>query len=639
MAERQLTDQYTKGNPGATIDADLIAGGPDNQIPNNALPDGVVTRDSSAQTAGDNATLLGWRQDEGDSAGDYALWAIQNPDGTAAEVDQASSTIRVKGQFTDAEVAEGKNLFKDIEAGGWERDNDIRLYGGGGSNTGKTTAYTQAQARAAADSNFNAGRMTIVQGTSETRWFLVETRREIGWTDDPLRYRIVDDEDSSEEAEWLVIDGAAFHAAGDNGLADGARRLFYTFQWTIPAGGGHLQAQRDKETQLQHITLADNSVGGDQLDVPSDQKVGGNYLRFGDDGETLSAQHLPGVKQLFAGSFTPLNITLNANSGVVRIPFTNGFNLRDVTHGEIEGIMGFTIISRSDATIGWDASADDSIEQVVGVITVEDLVNAPRNIDGGVDVIVRDFYLGANPVGVVHIRAAADALDDSGLNWEYEHEQGGTGATATISATGAFYLRETGVPVLTTPPIFESALPAASGYADGTVAYVLTGSDKGVHIKRTRIMPGTADTGLAGLVIDPNVNMRQTVGGRYTHYTWARRNFTARRDQQAILANANAWTVAPAALDYIDFNYRTATRQDGQIDVVYNAARQFTGSLILTPAGQYPITLLRQDATRWSVTGLSGPQVTAWREHASTWHDTGAATASTTIEEWVHVAA
>lgn len=635
MAERSLTDQYSKGNAGARIDADLIAGGDSNKIAENALPDDVVTHDHSELTSGDNATLLGWRQSNTDSEGEYALWQIRNPDGTAALIDHADSEIKIKGQFTDAEAAEGKLLFDDITAGGWERYDSIRLYGTGQ----KTTQYTQAQARAIGNSQWEDGQVDVTTGLSlSNRWFAVETEREIDWTADPLRFRAVNvTNDPSDVAAWTIVDGSAFRAAGNNGLTDDDLRYFYTFQFTVPAGGAHLQAQRDKETSLDHITLGDGVVGVDQLNIPDEDKVGGYYIYIGEDGETFRAQHLPGVKRVFSGGLTPINITLNANSGVVRGQFTLPVNLREITHGEVEAILGLTIISRSDATIGFDASADDAIENVLGVITIDDLISAAAGVDGGVDIIQRDIYLGANVVGVLHFRIAKDANDLAGINYQYQHENGGTGATLSISPSGDFFVRETGVPTISVPPVFATALPSAAGYADDTVAYVKSGAARGVYVKQTRIAAGVADIGLAGLVIDPNSNMRQTQGSRYTHQTWADANFNARRDNQAILANAGSWTFAPAALRYIDFNYRSLTRADGQIDIVFETARAFQGNIILTPAGQYAITLLRQSSTRWGITGLSGAQVTALRSNSWTFHDTGTG-ASTLTEEWVKVA-
>ena len=629
-----LNDIWQRAKAGAGVAANAIVGGTNNKLPENALPEDVVTHDHSELTSGDNATLLGWRQSATDTNGEYGLWQIRNPDGTAAEIDHADSEIRIKGQFTDAEAAEGKLLFGDITAGGWERENGIRLYGTGQ----KTTPYTQAQARAIADNAWSDGQLQVTQGVSVVRYYAIETQREIDWTADPLRYRIVDVGDiPDDESLWDALDGADIAAAGNNGETGDALRYFYSLRWVIPSGGGVLQAQRDKETALDNITLGDGVVGVDQLNIPEADKVGGYYIYIGEDGETFRAQHLPGVKQIFAGEFTPLSFTLNANSNVVRVPLTQGFNLREVTHGEIEAVLTFTIISRSDATVGLDGSADDEVQNVVGVITVEDLVAAMQNVDGGVDLITRDIYLGANVVGVVHVRAAKDANDDGGLNAVYQHEQGGTGATVTMGIGGSAFLRETGVPILTTPPVFETTLPSAAGYADDTIAYVKSGAARGVYVKQSRVTPGTGDLGLAGLVIDPNANMLQTQGSRYTHQTWADANFTARRDSQAILANANSWTSAPAALRYIDFNYRSLTRADGQIDVVYETARQFAGNLILTPAGQYSITLLRQTSTRWGITGLSGAQVSALRSNSWTWHDTGTG-ASTITEEWIKVA-
>ena len=396
--------------------------------------------------------------------------------------------------------------------------------------------------------------------------------------------------------------------------------------------------------------IAANAVTPAKIAVSPDSRVAGRFLKWNDDLSAIDSERLLSSSEVWDGSFTPVTVALNANSAVRTEAFDEVVDLGIVGHGLLEVSLTLSMTARANNSIGFSPAGAESI-RVSGSISIEELAGTSPGTQGGSVVIQQDVYRNASTItGVVEVRLAHDARNQVGLNMRYIAD-GGTVSTLTfgLNASGIVALLETGAarrPQGTSGAIYEyeMTLPTADeGIPDGTLAIVWSGDAKGLYRKGSTTKHTPADTGLAGLTVATSGmdrNIKETADGRYTHESWGRIAFS-NRGTTNITPNpstgAGSWADAPSVLQWLDFNYRTATRADGELRIVFTTGRTYTGDIVLSAGGSdFEIQRQVPSTSIWALTGLSGPQVTALRENDWTFSEPGVQ-ATTTTHEWIRI--
>lgn len=396
--------------------------------------------------------------------------------------------------------------------------------------------------------------------------------------------------------------------------------------------------------------LTADSVAPSNLVVETGSRSAGRFIKYNADVDKFDSEELIGQREVFTGALTGTFVSsVLANGQIGRTNLSDPVNINDEAHGLIGGTFTMSLTNRSDTTVGFDEEGADTII-VTGFVSLESIAASnPYNAtsgDLGVVLVGTDVQRGATLLGhnVIRIARNADGLLD--INTQYLGDAGGTGAASlNTAATGNLVVLATGVPRNPTGsagPLYEYATladrPAASAaIADSTLALVYadpTAANNDIYRKTSSITAGTTNDGMSGLSINPtggNANLQQASDGRYTHLYVARTAFT-NRGTTSLAANNARWSDMPAALSWLDFNYRTTTRADGQIRLVFSSARNLTGNIVITAGGtQY--TLIRQSSTVWFLSGLNAGQVGALRENEWTFSTPGSG-GETTTHEW-----
>ena len=357
-------------------------------------------------------------------------------------------------------------------------------------------------------------------------------------------------------------------------------------------------------------------------------------------------------RELLDGALVGVAVNaINNDSGVTRTNLQDALDLDDEGHGLLSGSFTFGVTGRSNTSIGFAsvASGDNSVlsESIPFQVAIENVARAPRYLASsaqyGVVLAHALVYYGATPHGTVVVRAARDANNRVGLNAQYIARSDAPTRTASFSVTisGIVAILPAGVPrggaSGTTGPAykFPDALPPAAGYAEGDMAVVWrNAANRGLYINIATTVHVAADTQLGGKTIDPSSDLGTATAGLYSHQYFSRTAYAAARGG-SIPANTT-WADAPADLESVDFNYRTATRSDGQIEFRFSTTRSYTGYLRVS-AGTLTLDVGRLGSTTWRLTGLSAAQIVALREN--TWTITEPQSSGTTITlNWVKVA-
>ena len=249
---RYISDIYRKNQEGAGIAASAIEGSATDKLPADALPADVVTADQTGLTHSDAGTVLVWRQGEADSAGTIDFAEVVGADGAAATYDPDAGELKVSGQFTTDEVAEGKQLFGDIRARGFEPLADARISAVNGRGN---VPYTNAQARTYSSWRANGGVASNTGPAQENRNFIVETRREYA-AGDP-KFRVVTLTDDGELGNVATLTPIGSNLAGD--------RYYYNANFArLAAGGGETLnvAVRPANLELENVDIPAGNISG-----------------------------------------------------------------------------------------------------------------------------------------------------------------------------------------------------------------------------------------------------------------------------------------------------------------------------------------------------------------------------------------
>ncbi len=364
-------------------------------------------------------------------------------------------------------------------------------------------------------------------------------------------------------------------------------------------------------------------------------------------------------RSLFSGSLTGVAISTNisTSSAVTLTNLTDPLDLDDEGHGLIAGSMTFGLTGRSNLTVGFSSQASGNnlnIAQTVPfTVSLESIARTPRYLasasEYGFIIASVEIWYAALLYGTVVVRASRDANNRVGLNAQYLANAGtnvpSPAVTASVTLSGDVAVLPTGIPrggaSGTSGLIYEfaDALPTADEtYADGDLALVYDSESmaQGLYRKGSTVTHVKADTGLAGLTLDPSTDLFQQNVTRYTHQYFNRSStFQARAGNGIVLAVHTLWSDAPTVLSTLDFDYNTLTRSDGEIDIHFTSARSYRG-VIRVSAGTFTVDIQRLNSTEWRVTGLTAPQVTALRENDWVFSEPGA-TGTKVDHQWDEV--
>ena len=410
--------------------------------------------------------------------------------------------------------------------------------------------------------------------------------------------------------------------------------------WVNGAFGDDINtvARYREATNTWSFRVSGGSLTPDRLDGINFLTDRGQFLRLSSDGTEFETETLIGQQEVFSGALTGVAVgAVSSNSSVQQTALSETVDLDTQGHGLIGGTFTISMSSASSVAFGFDTSASQSIN-VTGFLSLEVLAASPNYLatssQYGLTLDHVDVYSGSTIIGAVLIRLAHDANGIVGLNIQYvaDADHSVTGQF-NIGAMGSLVLLASGAPrgeVGSGGPIYEFAddLPDLNVqanqelYPDGSLGLVYSGTMKRLARKQTVIVHNPADTELGGVDVEPTgagANLSMAADGRYTHLYWARIPFT-NRGTTSLPANTLQWEDAPTTLNYLDFNYRTATVSDGEIRLVYSSARGYTGDLVITPGDSNPITVNRISSTIWYVSGLTGAQIASLREN--TWRIT-----------------
>ena len=414
-----LTYIYKKGKPGSGIAASAIEGGGNNgTIPDNALPANVMRGSTSGLTHEDAGSVANWRQASTDSSGTIDFSEIVGPDGAPATYDPTAGTIKVPGQFTDAEVAEGKELFKDIRARGFENIATARISAVNGRGN---VAYTLAQARAYASWRANGGAASSVGTAQENRNFIIETQTRFELDNPKFRVALIED-DAAPIIGTLTYLGS--NAAGT--------RFYYNAHFArLPAGGDILlSVQYDLPTELEDVAIPAANIDGviSQANLP--KHIGNTVLHEGAAiGASYLGQDLYGSLNLYTPNFD-LDAAENQHGRAV-----------------IESIIALDQSSLSDSTLrfGTNAELTHTFNADISAVTLRSSMAYAANATNGVRVGSIGVYRNGNIlVATITEYEAKDAAGNLlGYFWHIDQVESGYSFTFTHTLN-AYFPRDSG---------------------------------------------------------------------------------------------------------------------------------------------------------------------------------------------------
>lgn len=339
----------------------------------------------------------------------------------------------------------------------------------------------------------------------------------------------------------------------------------------------------------------------------------------GDYDDLLNRPPLQDGRTLFRGAIpSGLRITsLDAPSATARFNLTEPLNLANEPHGVLLNLLTPTLSGFTATDIAFSAVEYDDE-------TTLDSVARAAVYDGsthlGRVVVTADISKGSTLAGSVVVRMARDAQGDVADNWQYLPHQGHSlKDDGDVSANLEQILLSSGAPRGNgsgTAFVFD-AVPDAADFIDGDRIWVTGATGQGGYVKESVETHVAADTGLAGLTLNPSSDLVSTDDGEYDVDRFNRVTFTGPGGGD-IAVDTTGWDNAPADLSYVYLSYRSRTRDNGSVVLKWSSNRTYTGAIVIT-AGSHVVRIngpgVGQQADTWRYDGLDLATVAALREN------------------------
>ena len=362
----------------------------------------------------------------------------------------------------------------------------------------------------------------------------------------------------------------------------------------------------------------------------------------------FDGQRLLPSQQLYSGSVGLFIASLSGDTAQQVFTFQDGVSIGPQSHGVVLAAGEGQLTNPGSTQIGFNASMLRKLDKQ-GSHSLEAIERSNDYLatgsDNGLQTIVYDIWDLGRHQGEVVVRLAkargrfnqgnidylpdADATSTASVNftWAGEVLLIGTAGTRGQDGVGGIYLVE--------------AVPTTSAgwanYVDGDIIIAKPQGEpqRGVWVKESTTTHGSASTGLGGLTLDPSTDLAQIAVGRFTHQRFARNAYTNPRGTGNIAAGGS-WGSAPSGLSYLDFDYSTNTRADGEVHLKYASPQTYTGDVEIR-AGSAVVHLGNIDSTTWRVTGLQAPVVEQLRSNDWTFTEVGVTT-TTIVHDGLEVA-
>ena len=472
------------------------------------------------------------------------------------------------------------------------------------------------------------------------------------WTESPttadlgnVRLRIVSDTPDDDPFYRISVLGSI-----------GTSSVYWYMSVSVPT-----LASGDNQFELfayEPATLAilppDGSIGTAQIDGLLNAPAG-DVVVIGADG-ALGSRAAGGLELIKSDSFGVTVNSASGNSGLETESLNRVIDLDTENQGIVFAEYSVNLPARSSNSVGWDSSGAARAD-VHGQVSLQQVESLPARVplattNLGEVIVRRAVYLGTVKLGDLVVRLQRDSnTNEVGVNVRYEAAAGHShsGINFSISVSGRMYLLTAGAESdslgsVGAGYVFDTALPAPETYGEDSIAYVVTGSERGVYIKDTAITHGAADTGWAGRTVDPFFNLASddaTAGAlTYTNRHANANAFTDPRTGATIPANSSGAAGMPAGLRYINFSYRSPVHSAGQIEIVYSTTRTYTGAIELTTHGGGVTTDLlipRVNGTTWRLGNLSAGSISRLLAGQWTLSEPGHGDAIV-VHSWVKVA-
>ena len=385
----------------------------------------------------------------------------------------------------------------------------------------------------------------------------------------------------------------------------------------LPAGQTGVRVEIDEPTTLD-LDLAPNTVVPADLKFAAGDRVDGRAITILNNGE-FGSQFINDTRQLFNGPLTGISVTsATADSATGRNNLTESLNLNSEPHGIIAGAWTPSLVSRSSESILFHNGQDSITVQFTSTIEAiarEPIYNGSNQL--GYILATTDIILGATQLGDAVLYAARHDDGSVSLVEKYEAQAASTARTYTWSIPSRLEL----VVIGSGAPrglgggswFAYSALPDADAFADGDLVLVYGQTNKGAWRKTSTEVPGTADTGLSNLTLDPRTDLISNASGS-TEFV-----YFARAALNSELPAGGTWATAPAALSSIRLGYDRNSLDNGFLVIVFSSARNYTGSIVIR-SGIYAIHMDRQrisgspSTTTWRIDGLTAGEVRTLRQ-------------------------
>ena len=349
----------------------------------------------------------------------------------------------------------------------------------------------------------------------------------------------------------------------------------------------------------------------------------------GDYEDLTNRPPLQDGRTLFRGAIpSGLRITsLDAPSATARFNLTEPLNLATEPHGVLLSLLtptlsGFTATDIAFSAVEYDA--ETTLDSVARAAVYD------GNTHLGRVVVTADLSKGSTLAGSVVVRMARDAQGAVADNWQYLPHQGHSlKDDGNVAATLEQVLLSSGAPRGNgsgTAFVFD-AVPDAADFIDGDRIWVTGAAGQGGYVKESTETHVAADTGLAGLTLNPSSDLVSTDDGEYDVDRFNRVAFNGPAGGR-IAVDTTGWDNAPAALEYIYLAYRSRTRDNGSLVIKYSSNRAYTGALVVT-AGNHALRIngpgVGQQTDTWRYDGLDLATVAALRENDWTFSEPDAA--------------
>ena len=431
-------------------------------------------------------------------------------------------------------------------------------------------------------------------------------------------------------------------------LPSGAANQFLTYV----AGTGWVGRQSATDADVLftvddaiNAVIADGAIDPGKL---NGELVAGQVAVVNAAADGFDGQRLLPSQQLYAGSVGLFIASLSGDTAQQVFTFQDGVSIGPQSHGVVLAAGEGQLTNPGSTQIGFNSSSLLKLDKQ-GSHSLEAIERSADYLatgsDNGLQTIVYDIWDLGRHQGEVVVRLAkargrfnqgnidylpdADATSTASVNftWAGEVLLIGTAGTRGQDGVGGIYLVD--------------AVPTDSAgwgnYVDGDIIIAKPDAqaNRGVWVKESTTTHGSASTGLGGLTLDPSTNLVQIAVGRFTHQRYSAAAYPNPRGTGNIPAGS-AWGSAPSGLSYLDFDYSTNTRADGEVHLKYTSPQTYTGDIEIR-AGSAVVHLNNIDSTTWRVTGLQAPVVEQLRSNDWTFTEVGVTT-TTIVHSGVQVA-